>query len=84
VRGQLGLDDRNFKGNFYESNKDRGTASSPQLVVALQHQYVVWCGAGSAFSACITIELTVWRFNDVHKRILEHKNGAVLFDYDLP
>jgi len=56
VRGQLGLDDRNFKGNSYESNKDRGTASSPQLVVALQHQYVVWCGAGSAFSACITIE----------------------------
>ena len=78
MRGQLGLDDRNFKGNFYESNKDRGTASSPQLVVALQHQYVVWCGAGSAFSACITIELTVC------KRILEHKNGAVLFDYDLP
>jgi hypothetical protein len=52
ARGQLGLGGSGSS----TSGQASGTATTPQLVVALERAYVVWCGAGAAFSACIAIE----------------------------
>jgi hypothetical protein len=52
ARGQLGLGGGSSTGGALAS----GVAATPQLVVELERAYVVWCGAGAAFSACIAIE----------------------------
>jgi hypothetical protein len=38
------------------SAKDSAYFARPQLVTALLDTYVIWCGAGSSFSACIGLK----------------------------